>query len=117
MAMLEFSDTCMFAIGYYILDNQVRFRNCIIHQIQIRSEDLSLKDGRFVEMLLCKYKFLSSKIVNPRNRDTQIFQNPRFTPKFWTSKGCREANPVQKSHNSEVTFSLRSYVVIYACSF
>jgi len=43
------------AISYRTLDNQVRSRTFVIHQIQIRSEDLSLNNGRFVEKFLCKY--------------------------------------------------------------
>jgi len=53
--MLEFPVTNRVAISYQTLDNQVRSRTCVIHQIRIRSEDLSLNDGRFVEKLLCKY--------------------------------------------------------------
>ena len=47
--MLEISVPNTVAIGYWILDNQVRFRTAVIHQIKIRSEDLILNDG-----LLCK---------------------------------------------------------------
>jgi hypothetical protein len=65
------------AISYKILDNQVRPCTCLIHHIQIRSGDLSLNDWRFVETFLCKYKlFFSAKIVDPLNRNTQIFQKP-----------------------------------------
>ena len=65
-------------ISYYILDYQVRSCNCVIHQIQIRTEDLNLNYGRFVETFLCKYKlFLSDKIGDPLNRNTLIFQKPR----------------------------------------
>ena len=103
--MLEFSVPNTVANGYWILDNQVRFRTAVIHPIQIRSEDLSLKDGRFVETCLCKYTlFLSSKIGNPINRISQIFQNRVIISKFWSSKVCHEAIPVENSHTSEVTF-------------
>ena len=65
----------MVAIGYWILDNQVRFHNYIIHQNKTGSEDLNLNDWRIVEMFLCKYTlFLSVKIVLPLNRNTEIFQ-------------------------------------------
>ena len=51
------------AISYQILDNQVRSHTCVIHHIQIWSEDLSLNIERFVEKLLCKYTlFLSANI-------------------------------------------------------
>jgi hypothetical protein len=52
--MLEISVPNTVAIGYWILDNQVRFRTAVIHPIEIRSEDLILNDGLFVETLLCK---------------------------------------------------------------
>jgi len=52
--ILEFSVTNRVAIGYCILDNQVWFLTGVIHQIQIRSEDLILNYGLFVETLLCK---------------------------------------------------------------
>jgi hypothetical protein len=52
--MLEFSFINRVAIGYWNRDNQVRFRIAVTHKIQIRSENLILNDGLFVETFLCQ---------------------------------------------------------------
>jgi hypothetical protein len=86
----------------------------VIHQIQIGSEDLSLNIGRFVETLLCKYKlFLSAKIGDPLNRNTEIFQKPWIHLQISGVRRLLWSNSVQRSHISGVTFSLRSCVAIY----
>ena len=52
--MLEFSVTKTVAIGYCVLDNQVKFCTAVIHQIQIRSEGLFINDMLYVETLMFK---------------------------------------------------------------
>ena len=93
-AIEEFSVTNKIAIGYYILGNQVRSRPCVIHQIQKRSEDLSLNDVRFVETLLWKYKlFLSAKIGDPIKRIHKFSTNNGFISNFLESNGAVKQFP------------------------
>ena len=94
----------------------------MIHQIQIRSEDLRLNN---VETFLSKYRlFISAKIDNPLIRNIQISKNSGLTSKFLPSNVRDDASPVQRNHNSGVHLSfvwqfisdrLNWYVFLY-CS-
>jgi hypothetical protein len=104
------------AIIYQILDNQERSCSCVIHWIQIRSEVLNQNVGRFVEMLLCKYKlFSSTKIGDPLNRNTQIFQETSSHLQILAVKAVQWSNP--RTQNPQIwskLFTSMLFVVLFS---